>query len=393
MFNVAVFKLKDMIKYFTYISITILITISCAKYFSTNKEEKKEIKTNIIETKMQKILSNSNTKTIDNQIISLKKSSKDKNQEQKLEQEKETNVGYLKQFMKTELSSLEGIENNKEKIEENNKEQKEPKDEEKTKNEEKKEEVKLASTNVKTEVITNNPIKEVYNTEYGKVKIRNGTNINLTEEIMKPDIKIDNKNVLIFHTHTCESYTPSEKYQYQQTGNFRTTDLNFSVARLGEELEKHLKEYKIPTIHNINYHDYPSYNGSYTRSLQTVQNILSQNKSDIIIDIHRDAIGSRSDYAPIVKIGDDVAAQIMYVIGTNEGGLEHPNWQQNLKFAIKVQEKAEEMYPGLFKPIMLTKYRYNQHTRKTCKHNGSRCNRKYFGTIYNKYEIFSKSSI
>jgi len=34
------------------------------------------------------------------------------------------------------------------------------------------------------------------------------------------------------------------------------------------------------------------------------------------------------------------------------------------KFAIKVQQKAEEMYPGLFKPIMVTKYRYNQHAGK-----------------------------
>ena len=29
-----------------------------------------------------------------------------------------------------------------------------------------------------------------------------------------------------------------------------------------------------------------------------------------------------------------------------------------------MQEKAEELYPGLFKPIMLTKSRYNQHTGK-----------------------------
>ena len=99
--------------------------------------------------------------------------------------------------------------------------------------------------------------------------------------------------------------------------------------------------------------------------MTTVESILKTNQSDIIIDIQRDAIGSRSDYAPTVKIGDtDEAAQLMFVIGTNGGGLWHPNWNQNLKFAIKVQEKAEEMYPGLFKPIMLTKSRYNQHTGK-----------------------------
>ena len=52
------------------------------------------------------------------------------------------------------------------------------------------------------------------------------------------------------------------------------------------------------------------------------------------------------------------------LFGTDNGGLIHPNWNQNLKFAIKIQEKAEELYPGLFKPILLTKSRYNQHTGK-----------------------------
>ena len=174
----------------------------------------------------------------------------------------------------------------------------------------------------------------------------------------------ENKNILIFHTHSCESYTSSNAFPYTPTGTYRTTDLNYTVTRVGTELESQLKKYNIPVTHNTSYHDYPSYNGSYTRSLATVTNILKTTPSDIIIDLHRDAIGSRSDYAPTVKIGEDYAAQIMYVIGTNQGGLEHPNWQQNLKFAIKVQEKAEEMFPGLFKPIMLTEYRYNQHAGK-----------------------------
>ena len=183
--------------------------------------------------------------------------------------------------------------------------------------------------------------------------------------MLEPNIEINNKNILLFHTHTCESYTASEKNPYTPTGNYRTTDLNFTVAKVGDELENCLKQYGINVTHDKTYHDYPAYNGSYTHSLGTVQEILKTNPSDIIFDIHRDAIGSRSDYAPIVKIGEnDIAAQIMFVVGTNEGGLWHPNWNQNLKFAIKVQQKAEEMYPGLFKPIMLTKYRYNQHAGK-----------------------------
>ncbi len=71
--------------------------------------------------------------------------------------------------------------------------------------------------------------------------------------------------------------------------------------------------------------------------------------------------GSNSNYAPCVKIGEETVAQLMFVIGSDGGGLSHSNWNRNLKLAIKVQEKANQMYPGLFKPIILRNSRYNQH--------------------------------
>lgn len=115
-------------------------------------------------------------------------------------------------------------------------------------------------------------------------------------------ITVNSKNILIFHTHTCESYTPTENYNYNQTGNFRTTDLNFSVARVGTELQNQLKFYGYNVIHDTTYHDYPAYSGSYGRSLTTVQNLLKTNKDfDVVFDIHRDAIAD-STYAPTVKI-------------------------------------------------------------------------------------------
>ena len=147
-------------------------------------------------------------------------------------------------------------------------------------------------------------------------------------------------------------------------GNYRTTDLNYSVSRVGDELTNNLTNYGFNVKHNTTYHDYPAYTGSYNRSLVTVENILQDFSSDIIIDLHRDAIGSNSNYAPIVKIGDDIAAQIMFVMGTDGGGLSHPNWNSNLKFAMKIQKKANEMYPGLFKPLILRNSRYNQHLGK-----------------------------
>lgn len=43
-----------------------------------------------------------------------------------------------------------------------------------------------------------------------------------------------------------------------------------------------------------------------------------------------------------------------------EDGLKHDNWNTNLKLAILIQEKANEMYPGLFKPMIVRNSRYNQ---------------------------------
>lgn len=219
--------------------------------------------------------------------------------------------------------------------------------------------------NVNTEVIRDKNLTERATNEYTTVKIKNETDYELTEDILNPDINLNSKDILIFHTHTCESYTSSEAYNYTPTGNYRTTDLNFSVARVGDELENRLKGYGYNVLHDKSYHDYPAYSGSYGRSLQTVQTILSSSpNTEIVFDIHRDAIGSGDTYGPTVKIGDEYAAQLLFVIGTNAGGLEHDNWQENLKFAIKVQQKANEMYPGLFKPILLTDSRYNQHVSK-----------------------------
>ena len=220
------------------------------------------------------------------------------------------------------------------------------------------------ATDVTTEIVTKNPITESFNSEINGVKIKNETSFEINESILNVELNINKSNILIFHTHTCESYTPTEQYNYQQTGNFRTTDLNYTVARVGDELANYLMGYGFNVVHDKTYHDYPAYTGSYTRSKNTVEGILQSNPTDIIIDLHRDAIGSKSNYDPSVKIGDDVAAQLMFVIGTNGGGLYHPNWQSNLKFAIEFQQKANEMYPGLFKTMIVRNSRYNQHMGK-----------------------------
>lgn len=213
-----------------------------------------------------------------------------------------------------------------------------------------------------TQVIEEHNKKDVYTDIYNTVQIKNESNYSLTEEMIKPNINYSNNGIIIYHTHTCESYTPTENLQYVPSGNYRTIDLNYSVARVGSELTTYLAGKGYTVIHDTTYHDYPAYTGSYTRSLSTITNLLSTyNTVEAVFDIHRDALGNNSSYAPCVKIGDETVAQLMFVIGTDGGGLFHPNWINNLKLAVKLQEKANAMYPGLFKPIILRNSRYNQH--------------------------------
>lgn len=222
----------------------------------------------------------------------------------------------------------------------------------------------IISKEATTENVSQKNIAENYNMTYGTVKIRNQSDCELTDDICNTsNLSLSNtKKILIYHTHTCESYTPSEKYNYAMTGNYRTTDNNYNMVRVGDELTKYLEQKGFTVIHNNTYHDYPSYSGSYDRSYTTVQNILNEN-SDIglVIDLHRDAVGDGSSYGPTVKVNGESVAQLMFVIGTNGGGLEHPNWAQNLKTAIKIQETANSIYPGLFRPMMVRNSRYNQH--------------------------------
>ena len=205
-------------------------------------------------------------------------------------------------------------------------------------------------------------IKDTYTNTYGSVTVKNLTNIKLTKDILKPDYNVKNKkDIIIYHTHTCESYTPTKENSYKASGNFRTTDLNYSVVRVGKELESELEKIKFNVVRSDKKHDYPAYSGSYTRSLETVEGLLDKNsKAEIVFDIHRDAVGSNSNYAPTLEINGEKVALLMFVIGTNDGGGKHPNWENNLKFAVKVQEKANEKYPGLFRNINLRSATFNQ---------------------------------
>lgn len=362
MFNVTIINAKGSLKKITILIISLFLIFILTKFI-------KRFKTNELFTIN---ISNRLIKCLDVEIPSFANIYQKSNTTIKNEEEENTNI-FIGEILGVELARIKEktqTENNNIQQNEENTVNNEESNNSQTQNIEQQDEnqngdVENIIETAQTEDVTQNPITESFNTEINGVKIKNETSFTINQEtIMNNELDINKNNILIFHTHTCESYTPSDKYPYQQTGNFRTTDLNYTVSKVGDELTNYLLGFGFNAYHDKTYHDYPAYSGSYDRSLKTVENVLKTNPSDIIIDLHRDAIGSKSNYDPSVKIGEDVSAKMMFVIGTNGGGLNHPNWQKNLKFAIEIQQKANEMYPGLFKPIILRNSRYNQHLGK-----------------------------
>lgn len=357
MINMAVISLKDIIKYLVKTTLVIAVVVGLIQYFSHAKEN-----TNKTGFLAQNTLLSCVDITVPG-IASLNHTTEEKKQTANIEPLKVALGIELEMLTSVTDGNTQAVANTDQASNEQKTDQEEKENQKKQQNQDQQEKVQHAETGLETQVQKSN-VPEKYTTQYNGVKIRNETEYKLTKEILTPDITVNKKNILLFHTHSCESYTPSEKYQYKQTGNFRTTDKNYSVIRVGTELTNQLQSYGYNVIHDTGYHDYPSYSGSYSSSLKTVTKLLEENENtDVVIDLHRDAIGDKT-YAPTVKIGDEYAAQLMFVIGGNGSSIKHENWQQNLKFAVKVQEKANELYPGLFKPIILRYSGYNQHVAK-----------------------------
>lgn len=206
---------------------------------------------------------------------------------------------------------------------------------------------------------------EVFELENGKIqignmKITNQSNLKLDlEELSKiKSLKnFEQSDFLIFHTHATECYSDSKDLET----NYRTLNEKYNVVEVGKMLSDELisKGYKV--MHDKTLHDYPNYNGSYQASLQTVKKYLKEHAYDFVLDVHRDALGSDLNYSPIINVEGKNVAQLMFVIGTDACGLEHDKWMENLKLAIMIQNRANEMYPGLFRDLNLSSSRYNQH--------------------------------
>lgn len=169
--------------------------------------------------------------------------------------------------------------------------------------------------------------------------------------------------VLIIHTHGSEAYHQAGEDVYTPSDPSRTEDKNFNMVRVGNELAEVFESRGISVIHDTNLYDYPTYTGSYNRSLESIEKYLEEYPSiKIVLDIHRDALeGDGTTYKVVADKLTEPCAQVMIVCGTDFNGLEHSGWRENLSFAALLQKRASEKYPSLMRPLTVSGSRYNQH--------------------------------
>jgi stage II sporulation protein P len=158
----------------------------------------------------------------------------------------------------------------------------------------------------------------------------------------------ENLNLIIYHTHGTESYHPDEG------NNFRSQDESKNVTGIGNIVAANLEGNGINLTHLQEYNDYPDYNSSYANSNYAVSQILSNSKKNVLIDIHRDGAEENSEYEAVLSqvkttyINDRAAATCTLVVGDKNG-----NYEQIKQTADKLYAIADEMYPGLFRKIIV----------------------------------------
>ncbi len=158
-----------------------------------------------------------------------------------------------------------------------------------------------------------------------------------------PKAAAQNVTIGVYHTHTSESYVPTDGRDSIRG--------NGGILKVGEALTASLKEAGAKVIYSDKRHD-PHDSAAYTRSRRTAQDLLKQGPT-ALLDVHRDAGGGPESYSTTIK-GDRVS-QIRLVVGR-----QNPNMSSNKQFAQEIKAVTDKQYPGLIKGIFFARGGYNQ---------------------------------
>lgn len=180
------------------------------------------------------------------------------------------------------------------------------------------------------------------------------------------DLKIKDKSkptILIYHSHTTEAYSLLDVGYYMKSDS-RSDNKSKNMVRVGDELVKYLEKAGFNVIHDRQIHDI-DYNTSYDSSRAVLEKNLEKYPSiEVTIDVHRDDItySNKTKVKPTATINGKKAARMMIIAGCEYGRVENfPDWEYNLRFDLAVQNKVNQMYSGLMRPILFSERKYNMY--------------------------------
>ncbi len=205
--------------------------------------------------------------------------------------------------------------------------------------------------------------------EYENIRVKNTnkTEIDIEKKLgekLPLSVEKGKPAVIIYHTHTTETYQMLDRDFYAQGYLSRSNDKNQNMVRVGKAIADEIEKQGFTVIHDTAIYDNP-YTGAYYRSEDAVKELIKKYPSAVItLDIHRDAIQNDSGVKtkPTAVINGKKAAQIMIISGCQEEGngiTDLPEWEKNLTFALKLQQSMESLYPGLTRPVFFCARSYN----------------------------------
>lgn len=160
---------------------------------------------------------------------------------------------------------------------------------------------------------------------------------------VQPTIKKDDEKPLIYiyNTHQTEEYTPSSFVEYSIMPTVQMNNYILEEKFEEKNYQTIVEEKNIKEVLNKNGWNYA---GSYQASRVFLEE-AKRNYSSLkyFIDVHRDSLPKERT---TVTIENKDYATILFIIG-----LENPNYQENLVFTEKINNKLNEKYPGLSKGI------------------------------------------
>lgn len=154
--------------------------------------------------------------------------------------------------------------------------------------------------------------------------------------------------VLVFHTHATENYSPKEPFETRGPGD---------VVVVGESFVEALKEEGVGSVHVQTVHDLPEWNQAYPKARTSVEETLSRhNGIRTLIDIHRDGVESQSSGYATTTVNGESVAKILLVVGSTD----NPLAQENLRYARRLQEHLETIAPGITRGVRVMARATNQ---------------------------------